>query len=83
MLCHAKYACIAVGASGLTVFGCSLVRMRPLTGFLVKIILCILIPNLFMALIFRKNENYIYLKKSAVQFLKESIRAHQRSDKEH
>lgn len=76
MLCHAKYALTAFVASGLTIFGCSLVRMRPLTGFLVKIILCILIPNLFMALIFRKNENYIYLKKSLVQFLNDGIRAH-------
>ena len=76
MLCHAKYALTAFGASGLTIFGCGLVRMRPLTGFFVKIILCILIPNLFMALIFRKNENYIYLKKSLVQFLNDGIRAH-------
>ncbi len=76
MLCHAKYALTAFVASGLTIFGCGLVRMRPLTAFLVKIILCILIPNLFMALIFRKNENYIYLKKSLVQFLNDGIRAH-------
>ena len=73
MLCHAKYAAIAFGASCLTMFGCSLVSMRPIAGFMVKAALCMIIPNLFMAFMFRKNENYIYLKKFVVQFLKKKI----------
>ena len=73
MLCHAKYAAIAFAASCLALFGCSLVNMPPLTGFLAKMALCLLIPNLFMAFLFRKNENYLYLKKYAAQFLKKKI----------
>ncbi len=73
MLCHAKYAAIAFAASCLALFGCSLVSMPPLAGFLAKMALCLLIPNLFMAFLFRKNENYLYLKKYAAQFLKKKI----------
>ncbi len=75
MLCHAKYAFIAFATSCLTILACSLVRMHhPLTGFIVRLVLCIFIPNLFMAFIFQKNENYLYLKKILVQFLNTQMR---------
>ena len=70
VLCHVKYALIAFMASCLTVFGCSMVKGNPLTDFLVRVVLCTLIPNLFMAFIYKRNENYIYLKKFVLQFLK-------------
>ncbi|MCI9175262.1 MAG: hypothetical protein HFH49_10035 [Lachnospiraceae bacterium] len=76
MLCHAKYAFLALTASCLTYFGCSLIKLPPLTGFLARICLCLLIPNLFLCLIFRKNENYLFLKAFAAQLLKKKFRTH-------
>ncbi len=73
ILYHIKYGSVAFGALCLTVLCCSLVKMRLLQGFLVKIALCLVIPNLFWVLIFRKNENFMYLKKFAARFLKTKI----------
>ena len=68
----AEYASAALGTPCLTILGCSPARMHLILVFIVKIGVCIAIPNLFMAFLFRKNENYIYLKKYAMQFFKRS-----------
>ncbi len=62
---QAKYTASAAATAFLTMILCRLVTPDPASGFILRLCLCILTPNLCMAFIFRKNEHYIYYKRFA------------------
>ena len=64
------YAATTSMAALLTIRACRLIHTGPLTGFFIRICLCSLIPHLCMILVYRKNDEQLYLKRSVVQFIK-------------
>ena len=48
---------------------CSIIKASILIEFFLKLFMCIIIPNLMLLIIFRKNDNYIFYKKTIINLI--------------
>lgn len=65
-----KYAVITIGTAVFTIMACRLVSMGSLLEFGIRLFLCMLVPNLCMAGVFWKDENFIYFRECIWRLVK-------------
>lgn len=70
---YIMYLVILVVTACLTYFACSLVQLPILFSVISKLLLATLIPNFAFWLIFRKSEEFQYLRKTSIRALKRII----------
>ena len=56
------YAFITIATCALTYYLCSLIHLGRVVSFILKAVLCLIIPNTINIIIFRKTEQYNYFK---------------------
>lgn len=67
---HFKYLIITVVISIITYSVCLFVNMAQMASFVIKILICIFIPNICYYIVYSKNENLIYCKNMIGDILK-------------
>ena len=65
-----KYTIVGVVACILTYYICSFINNVSIIGVIIKLCICVLIPNLIYIIVFRKSEEYGYFKELMFKVLK-------------
>ena len=65
-----KYTIVGVVACILTYYICSFINNVSIIGVIIKLCICVLIPNLIYIIVFRKSEEYGYFKGLMFKVLK-------------
>lgn len=71
---YIKYLIITLTCCLLTYYLCSLVAFGRVLSFVIKVLLCLIIPNTAIILLFRKTKEYIYFKKLIKSFYQKIIK---------
>lgn len=66
---YLKYLLITVICSVGTYYICSFINVGPILSFIIKIIICLIIPNAVIILLFRKSDEFQYLSNILKKFL--------------
>ena len=67
---YLKYLFITVICSIGTYFLCSLINVGTVLSFIIKIIICVTIPNIVIVLLFRKSDEFQYFTKLIGKFIR-------------
>lgn len=67
---YIMYLLVTVASCALTYFLCGLIPILGFPGFLLKMLLCLIIPNLVIIILFRRTQQYQYLKRVIIGFLR-------------
>lgn len=59
---YIMYAIITIGLCALTYFLCSLINFGRFISFIIKVLICVLVPNIINSLIFGRTTEYKYFK---------------------
>ena len=71
---YIKYLVVTLSCCLLTYYLCSLVTFGRVLSFIIKVLLCLLIPNTVVVLLFRKTKEYIYFKKLIKSFYRRIVK---------
>lgn len=66
---YIKYLIITTCCCSLTYYLCTFIKFGAIVSFVIKCILCLLIPNVVVLLLFRKTREFVYLKKVLKSFV--------------
>ncbi len=69
-----KFLFVLVLAGGICWLICSFCHFSAIVNVICKFLICSVIPNTFFVLVFRKTEEYIYLKNRAMQIFSSLVR---------
>ena len=69
-----KYLIITVICCSLTYYLCSLITFGRFLSFIIKCIICVIVPNLIIIIIFRKTVEFNYLKNLILKFIRKIFR---------
>ena len=67
---YARYLFITIISCSLTYYLCTLINFGRVLSFVLKALLCLIIPNSIIIIYFRKTEEYQYFKKLMKSFLR-------------
>ena len=74
-----KYLMITIISGAITFYLCSIINFGLYLSFFIKILICFLIPNLIIIMVFNKNENFIFYKEIFIKYSKKILKRKKKS----